>query len=80
MGMPGLIKNYDSKSKFIYIHDKKIGSRQEGRLVPVVGYWQKHFDAYREYIDKTITALGMKYLQEQWKKMNSCCVFLSILN
>lgn len=68
MGMPGLIKNYDSKSKFIYIHDKKIGSRQEGRLVPVVGYWQKHFDAYREYIDKTITALGMKYLQEQWKK------------
>ena len=65
VGMPGLLKHYDPKAQLLYVHDKKTDSRKVGRPVPVTGYWQDHFNAYRKYLTKTIESLGIKSLQAQ---------------
>lgn len=67
IGMPGLLKNYDPKAQLIYIHDKKSTARQAGRPVPVIVYWQAHFNAYRRYLKQTIEALGIKSWKAQLK-------------
>ena len=59
VGMPGLLKHYDPKAQLLYVHDKKTDSRKVGRPVPVTGYWQDHFNAYRKYLTKTIESLGI---------------------
>ena len=65
VGMPGLLKHYDPKAQLLYVHDKKTDSRKVGRPVPVTGYWQDHFNAYRKYLTQTIESLGIKSLQAQ---------------
>ncbi len=57
--MPGLLKHYDPKAQLLYVHDKKTDSRKVGRPVPVTGYWQDHFNAYRKYLTQTIETLGI---------------------
>lgn len=59
VGMPGLLKHYDPKAQLLYVHDKKTDSRKVGRPVPVTGYWQDHFNAYRKYLTQTIETLGI---------------------
>ena len=59
VGMPGLLKHYDPKAQLLYVNDKKTDSRKVGRPVPVTGYWQDHFNAYRKYLTQTIETLGI---------------------
>lgn len=63
VGMPGLLKHYDPKAQLLYVHDKKTDSRKVGRPVPVTGYWQDHFNAYRKYLTQTIETLGITSFQ-----------------
>jgi hypothetical protein len=67
VGMPGLLKHYDPKAQLLYVHDKKTDSRKVGRPVPVTGYWQDHFNAYRKYLTQTIETLGITSFQVKLK-------------